>query len=83
MTPERFRSRITLATAVALHAILVAYKIELPNGDTLALPSFPLASQLEIDGDPVDLGAKAQRMVRAHLERYSVEAADTADSSLE
>jgi hypothetical protein len=33
--------------------------------------------------DPVDLGAKAQRMVRAHLEHFSVEAADTPDSSLE
>jgi hypothetical protein len=45
------------------------YKVPLPNGKVLELPSVPLQSLLELAGDPVDLGAKAQRMVRAHLER--------------
>jgi hypothetical protein len=45
------------------------YKVPLPNGKVLELPSVPLTSLLELAGDPVDLGAKAQRMVRAHLER--------------
>lgn len=55
------------------------YKVELPNGKTIALPSMPLGQLLELDGDPVDIGAKAQRMVRAHLEHLSAEAADASE----
>jgi hypothetical protein len=45
------------------------YKVPLPNGKVLELPSLPLNTVLEIAGDPVDLTNKAQRMVRAHLEK--------------
>jgi hypothetical protein len=43
------------------------YKVELPNGKVLELPSMPLQSIVSIEGDPVDIGAKAQRIVHAHL----------------
>lgn len=45
------------------------YKVRLPNGKVLELPSVPLQSLLEVAVDPVDVAAKSQRMVRAHLER--------------
>jgi hypothetical protein len=45
------------------------YKVKLPDGKVLELPSVPLQSLLELAGDPVDLTGKAQRMVRAHVER--------------
>jgi hypothetical protein len=45
------------------------YKVRLPDGKVLELPYMPLQSLLELAGDPVDLTGKAQRMVRAHLER--------------
>ncbi len=45
------------------------YKVRLPNGKVLELPSMPLQSLVEIAVDPTDVVGKAQRMVRAHLER--------------
>lgn len=55
------------------------YKVQLPDGKVLELPSMPLQSLLELAGDPVDLAGKAQRMVRAHLERlWANERADEA-----
>jgi hypothetical protein len=45
------------------------YKVRLPDGKVLELPSMPLQSLLEVAVDPVDVTGKAQRMVRAHLER--------------
>jgi hypothetical protein len=55
------------------------YKVRLPNGKVLELPYLPLQSMLELAGDPVDLTGKAQRMVRAHLERlWANELVDTA-----
>jgi hypothetical protein len=45
------------------------YKVRLPNGKVLELPSLPLQSLVQIAGDPVDLTNKSQRMVRAHLEK--------------
>lgn len=55
------------------------YKVRLPNGKVLELPYMPLQSLLEASVDPVDVTGKAQRMVRAHLERlWTNEAADAA-----
>jgi hypothetical protein len=55
------------------------YKVQLPDGKVLELPYMPLQSLFELAGDPVDLAGKAQRMVRAHLERlWANERADEA-----
>jgi hypothetical protein len=55
------------------------YKVQLPDGKVLELPSMPLQSLLELAGDPVDLAGKAQRVVRAHLEHlWANERADEA-----
>jgi hypothetical protein len=55
------------------------YKVRLPDGKVLELPYMPLQELLELAGDPVDLTGKAQRMVRAHLERvWANERADEA-----
>lgn len=45
------------------------YKVRLSDGKVLELPSMPLQSLIEVAVDPVDVTGKAQRMVRAHLER--------------
>jgi hypothetical protein len=45
------------------------YKVQLPDGKVLELPSMPLQSLIEVAVDPTDVVGKAQRMVRAHLER--------------
>jgi hypothetical protein len=43
-------------------------KVTLPDGRTIEVPVIT-ASILEVNGDPVDIGARAQRIVHARLER--------------
>jgi hypothetical protein len=43
-------------------------KVTLPDGRTIEVPVITV-SALEVNGDPVDIGAPAQRIVHAHLER--------------
>jgi len=46
--------------------------VDLPNGHTVLVPKVEGLRILSVNFDPADIGAKEQRMVRAHLERLTV-----------
>lgn len=51
---------------------LTTHTTTLPSGQTVETPALQIGSILSVHADPADIGAPEQRMVRAHLERLTI-----------
>jgi hypothetical protein len=50
-------------------------QVRLPSGESMRAPRLDVLNILTVAADPADIGAPEQRMVHAHLERLTVNAA--------